>query len=153
MNPPFMPVEWQMGIMFHMYESKNLHVSAQLQQDSSRVSVWCGLMYNKVIGLFFFTEKSIISNVCLDLLQLVHCTAVRRISTMFKMEHHTLEFFKLPAYPSSRKLNVVFFGGLPRERMKKEISCNIPVICSAYRLPQPIEQEVSESLGERSFGG
>ncbi|GBM56662.1 hypothetical protein AVEN_154217-1 [Araneus ventricosus] len=47
---------------------------------------------------------------------------------------------------------VVFFGGLPRERTKKESSCNIPVICVAYRLPQPIEQEVSESLEERSFG-
>ncbi|GBM55079.1 hypothetical protein AVEN_145140-1 [Araneus ventricosus] len=54
-----------------IWRSKNPHVSAQLQRDSPKVNVWCGLMHNKVIGPFFFTEKSITVNVYLDLLQLL----------------------------------------------------------------------------------
>ncbi|GBM50384.1 hypothetical protein AVEN_97208-1 [Araneus ventricosus] len=49
---------------------ENPHVSAQLQRDSSKVNVWCGLMHNKVIRPFYFTEKSITANVYLNLLQL-----------------------------------------------------------------------------------
>ncbi|GBM10729.1 hypothetical protein AVEN_118-1 [Araneus ventricosus] len=44
------------------------HVAAQLQRDSPKANVWCGLMHNKIIGPFFFTEKCI--TVYLDLLQL-----------------------------------------------------------------------------------
>ncbi|GBM82857.1 hypothetical protein AVEN_274096-1 [Araneus ventricosus] len=31
-----------------IWESKNSHVSAQLQRDSPKVNVWCGLMHNKI---------------------------------------------------------------------------------------------------------
>ncbi|GBL80159.1 hypothetical protein AVEN_29144-1 [Araneus ventricosus] len=53
-----------------IWGSENPHVSAHLQRDSPKVNVWCGLMHNKVIGPFFFTEKSITANVYLDLLRL-----------------------------------------------------------------------------------
>ncbi|GBM74191.1 hypothetical protein AVEN_104814-1 [Araneus ventricosus] len=53
-----------------IWGSENPHVSAQLQRDSPKVNVWCGLMHNKLIGPFSFTEKSITANVYTDLLQL-----------------------------------------------------------------------------------
>ncbi|GBM47326.1 hypothetical protein AVEN_7772-1 [Araneus ventricosus] len=53
-----------------IWGSENPHVSAQLQRDSPKVNVWCSLMHNKVIGPFFFTEKSVTTSVYLDLLQL-----------------------------------------------------------------------------------
>ncbi|KFM68285.1 hypothetical protein X975_13792, partial [Stegodyphus mimosarum] len=33
------------------------------------VIVWCGLMHDRVIGLFFFTEKTVSSVVYLDMLE------------------------------------------------------------------------------------
>ncbi|GBM91195.1 hypothetical protein AVEN_184531-1 [Araneus ventricosus] len=53
-----------------IWGSENPRISSQLQRDSSKGNVWRGLMPNKVIGPFFFTEKSITANVYLDLLQL-----------------------------------------------------------------------------------
>jgi len=38
-------------------------------QGSPKVNVWCGLLYNRVIGPFFFSEKSITGVVYLDLLE------------------------------------------------------------------------------------
>ncbi|KFM65620.1 hypothetical protein X975_08683, partial [Stegodyphus mimosarum] len=39
------------------------------QRDSPKVNMWCGLMHNRVIGPFFFTEKTVSSVVYLDMLK------------------------------------------------------------------------------------
>ena len=50
----------------------------ELERDSPQVIVWCGLKCNRVIGPFFFDEKTITADVYLDLLteyvvpQLIH---------------------------------------------------------------------------------
>ena len=40
----------------------------ELQQDSPKVNVWCGIMCNRIIGPFFFCKASITADVYLDLL-------------------------------------------------------------------------------------
>ncbi|GBM03659.1 hypothetical protein AVEN_134893-1 [Araneus ventricosus] len=37
---------------------------------SPKVNVWCGLLYDRVVGPFFFTETSITSNIYQDLLEI-----------------------------------------------------------------------------------
>jgi hypothetical protein len=42
-------------------------VTKELQRDSPKVNVWCGVIIcNRIIGLFFFNEPSITANVHLD---------------------------------------------------------------------------------------
>ena len=48
--------------------SKNPHDTCELEQDSSKLNMWCGIMYDKVIGSFFFAEKSITAQIYLDVL-------------------------------------------------------------------------------------
>lgn len=52
-----------------IWGTENPHAYVQLQRDSEKVNVWCGLMHNKVFGPFFFTEKTINANIYLDVLQ------------------------------------------------------------------------------------
>jgi len=40
----------------------------ELQRDSPKVNVWCGIMCNRKIGTFFFHEATITAHVYLDLL-------------------------------------------------------------------------------------
>ena len=40
----------------------------ELERDSPKVNVWCGFMCNRVIGPFFFHERTITADVYLDLL-------------------------------------------------------------------------------------
>ena len=44
------------------------HATRELQRDSPKVNVWCGIMCNRIIGPFFFHEASIIADVYLVLL-------------------------------------------------------------------------------------
>ena len=44
------------------------HASRELQRDSPKVNVWCGIMCNQIIGSFFFNGASITADVYLDLL-------------------------------------------------------------------------------------
>lgn len=48
------------------------------ERDSPKVNVWCGLMHNKVIGPFFFAEKTITASIYLDMLELYACPQLRR---------------------------------------------------------------------------
>jgi hypothetical protein len=51
--------------MFHVngvvncriWGSQNPHVTRELERGSPKVKVWTGLMQNKFIGPFFFSEK------------------------------------------------------------------------------------------------
>ncbi|KFM70764.1 hypothetical protein X975_05074, partial [Stegodyphus mimosarum] len=53
----------------HIWGSENPHEYREAQRDSPKVSVWCGLMHDGVIGPFFFTEKTVSSVVYLDMLE------------------------------------------------------------------------------------
>ncbi|KFM72225.1 hypothetical protein X975_12840, partial [Stegodyphus mimosarum] len=50
-------------------ESENPHEYREAQGDSPKVNVQCGLMHDRVIGPFFFTEKTVSSVVYLDMLE------------------------------------------------------------------------------------
>lgn len=52
-----------------IWGSENPHVTRELTRDSPKVNVWCGLMHNKVIGPFFFCEKTITAHIYLDVLR------------------------------------------------------------------------------------
>ncbi|KFM65698.1 Transposable element Tcb2 transposase, partial [Stegodyphus mimosarum] len=52
-----------------IWGSENPHEYRQAQMDSPKVNVWCGLMHDRVIGPFFFTEKTVSSVVYLDMLE------------------------------------------------------------------------------------
>ncbi|KFM68034.1 hypothetical protein X975_05352, partial [Stegodyphus mimosarum] len=49
--------------------SENPREYSEAQRDSPKVNVWCGLMHDRVIGHFFFTEKMDSSVVYLDKLE------------------------------------------------------------------------------------
>ena len=51
-----------------IWGSENPHASRELQRDSPKVNVWCGIMCNRIIGPFFFNEASITADIYLDLL-------------------------------------------------------------------------------------
>ena len=48
--------------------SQNPHETYKLERDSPKLNVWCGIMHDKIIGPFFFAEKSITAQIYLDLL-------------------------------------------------------------------------------------
>ena len=52
-----------------IWGSQNPHESYELKRDSPELIVWCGIMHDKIIGPFFFTEKSITAQISLDLLR------------------------------------------------------------------------------------
>ena len=51
-----------------IWGSQNPHETYELERDSPKLNVWCGIMYDKIIGPFFFAEKSIAAQIYLDLL-------------------------------------------------------------------------------------
>ncbi|KFM68198.1 hypothetical protein X975_25037, partial [Stegodyphus mimosarum] len=61
------------GIVNHhnvrIWRSENPHEYRETQRDSPKVNVWCGLMHDRVIGPFLFTEKTVSSVVYLDMLE------------------------------------------------------------------------------------
>ncbi|KFM75908.1 hypothetical protein X975_13916, partial [Stegodyphus mimosarum] len=52
-----------------IWGSENPHEYREAQRDSSKVNVWCGLIHDRVIGPFFFTEKTVSWVVYLDMLE------------------------------------------------------------------------------------
>ncbi|KFM61029.1 hypothetical protein X975_23527, partial [Stegodyphus mimosarum] len=52
-----------------IWESENHHEYRDAQRDSPKVNVCCGLMHDRVIGPFVFTEKTVSSAVYLDMLE------------------------------------------------------------------------------------
>jgi hypothetical protein len=50
--------------------SQNPHVTCELERGSPKVNVWAGLMHNKLIGPFFFSEKTVTRRSYLDMLEL-----------------------------------------------------------------------------------
>ncbi|KAJ4447807.1 hypothetical protein ANN_09815 [Periplaneta americana] len=53
-----------------IWGSENPHVVRELERDSPKINVWCGLTHETVIGPFFFcVENTINGNVYLDMLQ------------------------------------------------------------------------------------
>ena len=51
-----------------IWGSQNPHETYELERDSPKLIVWCGIMHNKIIGPFFFAEKSITAQIYLNLL-------------------------------------------------------------------------------------
>ena len=48
--------------------SGNRHDICELKQDPPKLNMWCGIMHDKIIGPFFFAEKSIAAQIYLDIL-------------------------------------------------------------------------------------
>ena len=48
--------------------SENPHDTCELELDSPKLNVWCGIMHDKIIGPFFFAEKSITAQIYLKVL-------------------------------------------------------------------------------------
>ena len=45
--------------------TENPHITREIERDSRKVNVWCGLLCCKVIGPFFFDEKTITADIYL----------------------------------------------------------------------------------------
>ncbi|GBN21210.1 hypothetical protein AVEN_191532-1 [Araneus ventricosus] len=52
-----------------IWGSENTNEYLEIQRDSPKVNVWCGIMYGRVIGSFFFTEKTLTSVIHVDVLE------------------------------------------------------------------------------------
>jgi hypothetical protein len=53
-----------------IWGSQNPHVTCELERGSPKVNMWAGLMHNKLVGPFFFSEKSLTGRSYLDILEL-----------------------------------------------------------------------------------
>jgi len=53
----------------HIWGAQQPNEIHEYVRGSPKVNVWCGLLYNRVIGPFFFSDKTITGVVCLDLLE------------------------------------------------------------------------------------
>ena len=51
------------------WAQENPHVLLPHQRDSPKVNVWCGLTYNRVIGPYFFDEKTVCGETYLHMLE------------------------------------------------------------------------------------
>ena len=51
-----------------IWGSENPHDTCELEWNSPKLSVWCGIMHDKIIGPFFFAGKSITAQIYLDAL-------------------------------------------------------------------------------------
>ena len=51
-----------------IWGSQNPHETHELERDSPKLNVRCGIMHDKITGSFFFAEKSITAQIYLDLL-------------------------------------------------------------------------------------
>ena len=49
-----------------IWGSENPRDTCDLERDSPKLNVWCGIMQDKIIGPFFFAEKSITTQIHLD---------------------------------------------------------------------------------------
>ena len=49
-----------------IWETENPHITREIEHYSPKVKVWCRLLYNKVIGPFFFDKKTIAAGFYLD---------------------------------------------------------------------------------------
>ena len=47
---------------------ENPHDTCELKRDSPKLNMWCGIIHDKIIGPFFFSEKSITAQIYLDVL-------------------------------------------------------------------------------------
>ena len=51
-----------------IWGSQNPHETYELERDFPKLIEWCGIMHDKIIGPFFFAEKSTTAHIYLDLL-------------------------------------------------------------------------------------
>lgn len=51
-----------------IWGSEPPYLSREVVRDSPKVNVWCGVMFDRIIGPFFFIERTITANVYLDML-------------------------------------------------------------------------------------
>ena len=51
-----------------IWDSENPHETCELKWNFPKLNVWCGIMQDKIIDPFFFTEKSISAQIYLNIL-------------------------------------------------------------------------------------
>ena len=51
-----------------IWDLENPHDTCELEWDSPKLNMWCGIMHNKIIGPLFFAEKSMTTQIYLDVL-------------------------------------------------------------------------------------
>ena len=74
-----------------IWGSENPHETREIERNSPKVNVWYGIMCDRIIGPFFFHEKSITANVYLDLLTAYVAPQLNDLnqpSFFSKMVHH-----------------------------------------------------------------
>ena len=49
--------------------SETPHKTLEMERDSPKVNVWCGLMHNRIVGPFFFKEKTVNGSIYLYMLE------------------------------------------------------------------------------------
>jgi hypothetical protein len=52
------------------FGADKIHMSHVLERGSPKMNMWVGLMHDKLIGLFFFLEKTVTGHSYLDILEL-----------------------------------------------------------------------------------
>ena len=76
-----------------IWGSENPHEYREAEKDSPKVNVWCGLMHDRIIGPFFFTEKTVSSIVYLHMLEnfvFPRLEELQSHSFCNKMVHHLI---------------------------------------------------------------
>ncbi|GBO25328.1 hypothetical protein AVEN_24256-1 [Araneus ventricosus] len=53
-----------------IWGSENPQAVQEQARDSPKVSVWCGLLHDRIIGPFFFSEETARSDTYLDMLEI-----------------------------------------------------------------------------------
>ena len=56
------------GHNFRIWGSENPHDTCELERDSPKLNLWCGVMHEKTIDPCFFAKKSITARIYLDIL-------------------------------------------------------------------------------------
>ena len=51
-----------------IWNLENPHDTCELERDFPKLNVWCGIMRDKIVGPFFFAEKSITAQIYIDVL-------------------------------------------------------------------------------------
>lgn len=51
-----------------IWGSEHPHEIREIERDSPKLNVWCGVMYERIVGPFFFAERTITGDIYLDML-------------------------------------------------------------------------------------
>ena len=65
-----------------IWELEHLYEIRELERDSPKVNVWCGIMCNRVIGPFFFHETTITADFYLGVYAYVYTYVLNEVKKL-----------------------------------------------------------------------